>query len=106
SSWTPTESSASGASASTAASAPPASTTPASAAGASASTASTSGAADGSTTGPYLWDRSMTSRARLRYCSAAGVFGAHDVMGSPATDVSGKRTVRVMTVSKTVSPNT
>ena len=27
------------------------------------------------------------------------------VIGSPATVVSGKRTVRVMTVSKTVSPN-
>ena len=27
-------------------------------------------------------------------------------MGSPATDVSGKRTVRVITVSKTVSPKT
>src|SRR4029450_1986934 len=50
-------------------------------------------------------NRSMTSRANDRYASAAPDFGAHVVIGSPATLVSGKRTVRVMTVSNTKSPN-
>src|SRR6185437_3264989 len=50
-------------------------------------------------------NREMTSRANDRYASAPADFGAHVVIGSPATLVSGKRTVRVMTVSNTRSPN-
>ena len=50
-------------------------------------------------------NRSITSRASARYASAPADFGAHVVMGSPATLVSGKRTVRLMTVSNTRSPN-
>src|SRR5690348_15372678 len=50
-------------------------------------------------------NRSITSRANDRYASAPPDFGAHVVIGSPATLVSGNRTVRVITVSKTRSPN-
>src|SRR5262245_6839997 len=50
-------------------------------------------------------NRSMTSRANDRYASAPPDFGAHVVIGSPATLVSGNRTVRVITVSNTRSAN-
>ena len=50
-------------------------------------------------------NRSMTSRANERYAWAPPDFGAQVVIGSPATLVSGKRTVRVITVSNTRSPN-
>src|SRR5699024_10971510 len=50
--------------------------------------------------------RWMTSRASARAACAPGELGAHVVMGSPATVVSGNRTVRVTSVSKTFSPNT
>src|SRR4051812_10849038 len=50
-------------------------------------------------------NRLITSRASDRYASAPPDFGAHVVIGSPATLVSGNRTVRVMTVSNTKSPN-
>jgi len=49
-------------------------------------------------------NRSMNSRARS-IGDAPVDFGAQVVMGSPATLVSGNRTVRVITVSNTRSPN-
>src|SRR6476619_1752748 len=47
----------------------------------------------------------MTSHANDRYAWAPTDFDAHVVMGAPATLVAGKRTVRVITVSNTRSPN-
>src|SRR5690606_7511523 len=49
--------------------------------------------------------RANTSRASCRYADAPREDGANDVMGSPATVVSGNRTVRPTTVWKTRSPN-
>src|SRR5699024_256397 len=48
--------------------------------------------------------RARISRARLRYDSAALEVGARAVIGWPATVVSGKRTVRLITVWNTLSP--
>src|SRR5690606_29960708 len=49
--------------------------------------------------------RAITSRANARYAAAPLDRGAQRVIGSPATVVSGNRTVRLITVSNTVSPN-
>src|SRR5699024_30438 len=49
--------------------------------------------------------REITSRANVRYALAPADFRDHWVIGRPATVVSGNRTVRLITVSNTVSPN-